>query len=403
MRRALLEMDSRIARRIAATLGLALVAGAFPVLAQGDGYLRRVPLTGIGSGSNPDSADAQRIYGNRSSCISVRNKADVTGWAVFVNKCDVSLYVRYCSTGDPGALTDCSTSSSSKVIDGMPTYGSPFPIDARGQFDVPGKPTLNYIWLACDQKQGLAFLAGDPRSPKGFCGDGVPGPNQVPPDARVAQGTPANSETTPLPIVPSGMPAIASRASSAADDLFASALSKSPEELRAEIAAQRARANAAAATSARSSQAESEDTAAFFRIAGAIVGGYVAGKTGDTALLELATGQPQGSLAGTVAVPNQAMGGGGGGGEGGGGIGGSSSQCASAKNRFQNDLSSEQARTRDPYGCGLMRSAISVWGRNRASVAQACAGTPNYAAMIKETDDYVAESRRRLAQSSACR
>jgi hypothetical protein len=175
----------------AAMLGLAAsVVGSIPAFAQGEGYKRRVPISGVGSGVGPATAERQRVYGNYSSCV-VRGEPNVAGDSTLVNTCDVALYVSYCSLGDASARSDCSRSASSKVIDGQRTYGSTEVLGPRARTPVAVKPQLEIIWLACDQKQGLAYLAGDPASPKGYCGDGIPVPNQTPVDATVKQGAPA--------------------------------------------------------------------------------------------------------------------------------------------------------------------------------------------------------------------
>ncbi len=72
---------------------------------------------------------------------------------------------------------------------------------------------------------------------------------------------------------------------SQAENLFASALAKTPEQLRAESAQLRAQAVPSPSTAEPSG-----DSSPGLQILGALVGGYVAGRTGNTALLETFTG-----------------------------------------------------------------------------------------------------------------
>jgi hypothetical protein len=182
-------------------------------------------------------------------------------------------------------------------------------------------------------------------------------------------------------------PKPATRATSEADSLFATALSKSPEELRAEIAVQRARADAAIAATASSAPASSGDSEMFFRLAGAIVGGYVAGKTGDTRLLELATGQEQGSLAGQIA-PADAVGSSIGG-------GGSTNQCTALGQQFQTDL---QRASQQSDLCTLLRAQLSIYESYRQRIAQVCANQPGYQATMRDFNAQIPSYQQNLAQ-----
>jgi hypothetical protein len=167
----------------------------------------------------------------------------------------------------------------------------------------------------------------------------------------------------------------ASRQSSDTDDLFDSALSGNAAPAR----------QAAAAPAGGARPSEEGGGMSGGQLFGIIAGGVIAGRTGNTVLLDAMTGQSGSTPRGDLPVS-----------------GGNAQACQTAKSRFQTDLSAAQSRARDSKGCDLMRAAVDVWGRNRPVVAQSCAGTPGYAQMMKETDDYSANARRQL-NSNACR
>ena len=153
------------------------------------------------------------------------------------------------------------------------------------------------------------------------------------------------------------------------------------------MAAQRARAAAATAVSGSSTQGSSGDSEAFFRIAGAIVGGYVAGRTGNTALLELATGQPEGSLAGQVAplgaVGSPVSG------------GASADQCTELGQQFQSDL---RRASRQPDLCTQMREQLAVYESYRTRVSQVCANQPGYQVTMNDFNTQIPAYQQNISQ-----
>jgi hypothetical protein len=71
--------------------------------------------------------------------------------------------------------------------------------------------------------------------------------------------------------------------------------------------------------------------------------------------------------------------------------------CEAAKTKFQNGLTAASA-TSGGEPCATQRAAVNVWNVHRASVASACSGTSDFAAMMKQTDDYIDGAKRYLAQ-----
>lgn len=194
-----------------------------------------------------------------------------------------------------------------------------------------------------------------------------------------ATGRPSSEGNTPLAI---------GRQLTEAETLFGSALSMTPEQLKAEIATARMKADNP--DPSPSSPENTGDAEGFLRIMGAIVGGYVAGRTGNTALLELATGQEPGSLSGLSQAPAYRGG------------GGSSDQCTRLGQQFQADL----ARLQGQYGhgspCPLMKAQLTVYESYRPRVIQTCAGQPGYEVTLRDFNTQIPAYKNSLA-SMGCR
>lgn len=367
------------------------------VLAQSDLYKPRVPIRAIGNGIPPSVAERQRVFGNYSDCV-VRGPKYYGGFATLVNKCDVAVYTTYCSVGDAAARSDCGKVLGSKIIDGQRTYGY-FGVLGPGETEpVAIKDELKMIWLACDQGQGLAYLAGEPGSGMGYCGDGNRIPSPAPVGTRVWEESSASEtggrtaavpgrpgaavvESAPAPIAPH---AAARGGASDADDIFASALAKSPEELKAEVAESQSRYAAAAAEADRAGRTEG-----VVALVGALAGGYVAARTGDTRLLEVATGQPLGSLAGNSALPGAPLGGA-------GAVSGSQA-CQQLSARFSSDASAAAASVRGMAdSCRFMQDMVELGKRYRPQMVQACRGVPGFEEELRIFDQNVESQRRGL-------
>ena len=150
-----------------------------------------------------------------------------------------------------------------------------------------------------------------------------------------------------------------------AEDLFNAALAKSPEQLREESAASRARIDANT-----SSSSASGDSAAGMQALGALFGGYVAGRTGNTALLEAFTGQSTGSMAGIIPSNQGAMSSSAGSGQSGG-------NCDQVQQQIGNELTKVQAQYRSASVlCVQGPRQADVMQRYRPQLVQACSNNP---------------------------